>query len=117
MFTFPIWQTCTSYIDHTVTPTHHLQDCEYIFSAIVHSVCDLGLTIYIGPESAWRRESGSDGWIRFALDDVVLSILGSHSWDLCSYAFITQLTMAVKTPIIKKRTKPFKCVQMHLELY
>lgn len=59
---------------HRVTSTHHLQDCEYILSAIVHSVCDLGLTICVGPESAWRRGSGSDGWIGFALDDIVLSL-------------------------------------------
>jgi hypothetical protein len=37
--------------------------------------------------------------------------VASHGQDLYSYASITQLTMAVKTPIIKKRTKPFKCVQ------
>jgi hypothetical protein len=75
MFTFLIWQTSsTSHIDHRVTPTHHLQDCEYILSVIVHSVCDLGLTICVGPESAWRRVSGSDGWIGSALDDIVLSI-------------------------------------------
>jgi Ribosomal protein L32 len=27
----------------------------------------------------------------------------------CSYVLFAQLVMAVKTPIIKKRTKPFKC--------
>lgn len=42
--------------------------------------------------------------------------LASHGQDLYSYASITQLTMAVKTPIIKKRTKPFKWVQMRCSL-
>ena len=28
---------------------------------------------------------------------------------LSSHILIIQLTMAVKTPIVKKRTKPFKC--------
>jgi len=59
--------------DHRV-PTHHLQACEYILSTIAHSVCDLGLTICVRPESAWRRGSESDGWIGSALDDIVLSI-------------------------------------------
>jgi hypothetical protein len=57
-----------------VTPTHHLQVCEYSLSPIVHSVCDPGLTICVGPEGAWRRGSGSDGWMGSALDDMMLSI-------------------------------------------
>ena len=32
------------------------------------------MTICVGRESAWRRGSGSDGWIGSALDDIVLSI-------------------------------------------
>src|ERR1700755_1218666 len=77
MFSFLIWQASvhpTSTIEYPLIDTHHLQDCEYIFSIFVHPICDPGLTICVWPESVWRRGSGSDGWIGSALDDIVLSI-------------------------------------------